>query len=205
MRYYAIVLAVLSINVAARERVVGLPCEGCEAVFDGMPITLQSRANIAPTGEAGVRMLVQGRALSKQGTAKAGVVVYAYQTNVKGLYPSTDASGKTATNRHGALRAWAETDINGHYAFETIRPAGYPNSDLPEHIHMHVIERDCATYYIDDIVFTDDPRLTPQKLKTQSNGRAGSGVSTPTKRDGKWFVTRDIQLGKDIPGYPDCK
>jgi protocatechuate 3,4-dioxygenase beta subunit len=67
---------------------------------------------------------------------------------------------------------------------------------------MHVIEPARCTYYIDEIVFTDDSRLTAEQRKSHP-GRGGSGIVTP-KRDstGTWLVTRDIVLGQAIPGYP---
>ena len=39
----------------ARVPIVGLPCEGCEAVFDGQPAQLNARARIAPLAEPGSR------------------------------------------------------------------------------------------------------------------------------------------------------
>ena len=35
----------------ATEPIVGLPCEGCEAIFEGLPDTLTSIARLAPVGE----------------------------------------------------------------------------------------------------------------------------------------------------------
>jgi len=67
---------------------------------------------------------------------------------------------------------------------------------------MHVIEPGRGTYFIDDIVFRDDPRLTPEKLGELTRNRGGSGVATPRRGpDGTWLVERDIFLGKGIPGY----
>jgi len=52
---------VATASAQAREPIVGLPCEGCEAVFDGMPADLAPRARIAPIAEPGEPMLVTGR------------------------------------------------------------------------------------------------------------------------------------------------
>lgn len=185
----------------AREPIVGLPCEGCEAVFDGWPIKPASRARISPTSEPGQPMLVAGRVLDPSGAPRTGVVVYAYQTNSEGTYPQPVRG--PASHRHGALRAWALSDAQGRYAFDTIRPASYPSRDAPEHIHMHVIERGCSTYYIDDIVFTDDPLLPAARIESRPN-RGGSGVVTPVRREGVWHVARDIHLGRNVPGHTPC-
>ena len=189
----------------AQEPIVGLPCEGCEAVFEGMPQQLHSRARIGQPDEPGRAMLVTGSVLGSDGRPSRGIVVYAYQTNNNGIYPTTDKTLGKASHRHGMLRAWAMTNAHGRYAFDTIRPAGYPNTDLPAHIHMHVIERGCSTYYIDDIMFKDDPRLTEDSLRKLTQGRGGRGVVQPKLYNGTWYVKRDIALGKNIPGYSTCK
>jgi protocatechuate 3,4-dioxygenase beta subunit len=191
-------LATAACARAEREPVVGLPCEGCEDVFEGLPAQLDSRARITPPGEPGTPMVVAGRVLDAQGKPRAGVIVYAYQTNSGGTYPPSPAS------RHGLLRAWARTGEDGRYAFDTVRPGSYPGREAPEHIHMHVIEPGCSTYYIDDVVFTDDPKLTPAQRRQLDTGRGGSGVATPAKRDGTWHVARDIHLGRNVPGHRAC-
>jgi protocatechuate 3,4-dioxygenase beta subunit len=209
MRFPILVLLSLVATTSSaqtpREPVVGLPCEGCEAVFDGMPARMDSRARIAPKSEPGAPMIVVGRVLDANGRPRPGIVVYAYQTNRKGIYPQSPAGRDPEARRHGALRTWVKTGASGRYAFDTIRPGSYPGQDIPEHIHLHVIEPGCATYYIDDIMFSDDPKLTPQQTGSIAGGRGGYGISTPVRRDGIWYVTRDIHLGKNIPGYRTCK
>ena len=44
---------------ATREPIVGLPCEGCEAVFEGLPAELDWRTRLAAVGEP-VRDIVLG-------------------------------------------------------------------------------------------------------------------------------------------------
>jgi protocatechuate 3,4-dioxygenase beta subunit len=139
------------------------------------------------------------------GDPASGVVVYAYQTNDRGIYPPDDRYRGLAASHHGLLRGWAMTDAEGRYSFATIRPAGYPDSDLPAHVHMHVLEIGRCTYYIDDILFEDDPRLTERKKASMISGRGGSGLVTPPRDSaGVWVVRRDIHLGKNIPGYGQC-
>lgn len=176
---------------APREPVIGGPCEGCEWVFDEQPAALRSRARIAPAGHAGVPMLIEGLVTSLRGGPARGVIVYAYHTDRNGLYPR-------AANRHGSLRGWAITDARGEYGFETIRPGAYPSRDVPEHVHMHVIEPGVGTYYVDNLEFKDDP-LNSTRARAQ---RGGDGFALPVRRDGVWQVRRDIVLGHNIAGYP---
>lgn len=202
-------LALVPANAGARvqldEPVVGLPCEGCEAVFQGRPATLASTARIAPSNEPGEPLTLTGRVLGADGSPRGGVIVYAYQTNARGVYPPPARRSGQAGDRHGALRGWAVSGPDGRYTFETIRPGAYPTREAPAHVHMHVIERGCATYYLEDVMFADDPLLTPAARQQLSNGRGGPGIVTPVRQGRAWHVTRDIHLGAEIPGYPGCR
>ena len=66
--------------------VVGLPCEGCEAVFDGIPETVPESARIAPAGEPGEPMVLEGIVRDGSGAPRAGIVVYAYHTDANGIF-----------------------------------------------------------------------------------------------------------------------
>ncbi len=180
---------------------MGLPCEGCEAVFDGRPAKLESTARIAPPGEPGEPMVIRGRVTTAAGNPAAGIVVYGYQTNARGIYPTPNGFSGAAA-RHGRLRGWVITDANGEYRFDTIRPAPYPTRELPAHVHLHVIEPGRETYYIDDLMFEDDPLLTAEARRRLTLGRGGSGIMLPVRdARGVWQARRDIVLGRAIPGY----
>ncbi|MDF1799975.1 MAG: hypothetical protein P1V81_12425 [Planctomycetota bacterium] len=184
-----------------REPVVGLPCEGCDAVFEGLPDARSWASRIAPEGEPGDDLRIEGTVRDRTGRAVPGVLVYAYHTDARGLYPSDPSD--PAAHRHGRLRGWASSDGSGRYRFDTIRPAGYPDSATPAHVHLHVLEPGRCTYYIDDVLFADDPRLTASMRAQLTSGRGGPGVATPVQSAaGSWAVTRDIVLGENIPGYP---
>lgn len=185
-----------------REPVVD-ECDGCEAIFEGMPETLSWSSRLAPVGEPGEAMRIDGEVRDKDGRPISNVIVYAYHTNAKGTYPPDNRFTGFA-RRHGKLRGWALTGKDGRYRFETIRPAGYPNSNLPAHVHMYVLEVGRCTYWIDDILFDDDPRLTESARGRMSPGRGGRGITKPVKDvKGTWLVTRDIVLGEEVPGYPE--
>jgi protocatechuate 3,4-dioxygenase beta subunit len=191
-----VIATLASAQSSKREPIIGGPCDGCEAVFEGLPPELSSTARIAPAGARGEPMRIVGTVRDRQGHPATGVIVYAYQTDAGGLYPQS-------TTRHGGLRGWVKTDASGRYQFDTIRPGGYPNTTIPQHVHMHVIEPGRATYYIDEMVFSDDPRLTAEQRKHLVTGRGGDGLVTPARdRSGLLTVTRDIVLGRNVPGYP---
>ena len=108
--------------------------------------------------------------------------------------------GGVISRRINVMRS--QPDAAGRYRFETIRPGSYPGRDVPQHIHMHVIEPGRATYYIDDVMFADDPKLTAAQRRLLVSGRGGDGIAMPSRTGGAWHVVRDIALGANIPGDP---
>jgi protocatechuate 3,4-dioxygenase beta subunit len=98
---------------AAAETIVGLPCEGCEAVFVGRPASLSWESRLAPPGLAGEPLILDGTVRDRRDRPVAGLIVYAYQTNADGVYPPDDRTRRTAAANHGSLRAWAKTDARG--------------------------------------------------------------------------------------------
>jgi protocatechuate 3,4-dioxygenase beta subunit len=184
----------------ARERIIGLPCEGCDHALVGRPRAIATRARIAPEHAAGTPLRIEGRVLDPAGRPAPGIVVYAYQTDAGGRYPGQDAE-----HPHGRLRAWVRSDARGRYRFDTLRPGAYPDGAAPQHVHFHVIEPGRCTYYIDDLTFDDDPRGRAPTAAERAQARGGSGHVQPRRdADGRWRVVRDIQLGRQVPGHAAC-
>lgn len=200
----ASLLAACSAPGAAATPVVGLPCEDCDVPLAGLPADPPALVRLAPEDEPGERLRLTGRVTDAQGRPRRGVVVYAHQTDREGIYPGEGAKGDDGIRQHGRLRAWAASDTNGRYTFLTIRPGSYPRSTMPQHIHLYVIEPGCALYYIDDVLFRDDPHLTASAARNANKGRGGSGIVAPVRTADGWLAHRDIVLGQNIPGYPEC-
>lgn len=188
--------------IRGREPIIGGPCEGCEGVFEGLPATLSAVSRLAPPGEPGQPMIIDGLVRDPHGVPARGIIVYAYQTDANGIYRPLENAPGDAARRHGQLRGWAMTDSLGHYRFITIRPGHYPQRNAPQHVHMHVIEPGCCTYYIASIHFDDDPLLSDAARRSEGAGRGGGGLTHPTRgADGVWHARRHVQLGAGVPGY----
>lgn len=185
---------------AQTERPVGDGCEDCELIFAGMPSTLSWQTTIAGPDEPGEQLIISGTIYKKDGKTPApGVILYVYHTDNKGLY--SPAPKQTTARKHGHLRGWVKTDQNGRYEFKTIRPASYPDSRNPQHIHPIIKEPGMNEYWIDEYLFDDDPVLTGKERSNQHK-RGGSGILTLKKNEkGVWIGKRDIILGLNIPNY----
>ena len=86
-----------------------------------------------------------------------------------------------------------KTGADGRYAFDSIRPAPYPDDVLPAHVHLTIAEPGRRAYYIDDIVFDGEFGVTPAYRGAQEF-RGGSGIVRLTRSNDLWLATRDIML-----------
>ena len=91
-----------------------------------------SRMKIAADNEPGQRLVITGHVLGADGKPRR-VELYAYHTDAKGLY-RPDGSFKGEPRLRGTL----VTAADGSYEIDTIKPAPYPNRDIPAHIHVHL-------------------------------------------------------------------
>ncbi len=146
--------------------------------------SLTSNVRIATLSEPGERLVLSGTVYRADGrTPASNVVLLAYHTNAKGIYPQ-----RAGGDRRGTLSARLRTDGKGRYRIDTIRPGGYPGNVAPAHIHLVVQPEGKREYYIDEVVFDDDPRVNAVR------GRKGYAIVKVAKRNGVWTGTHDIVL-----------
>ena len=169
-------------------------CEGCEAVAEKDPIGISWTVILAGPDEPGERMRLIGQVVQADGVTPApNVIVYAHHTNAEGLY-ANGAPDTVWSRRHGRLRGWARTNIDGRYVFETIRPAPYPDMTMPAHVHLFVGEPGRRPYYIDDAVFGGEFGVD-EAYRRRQELRGGSGIVRLTRAaDGVLEAVRDIRL-----------
>ncbi|MBI1851491.1 MAG: DJ-1/PfpI family protein [Planctomycetes bacterium] len=128
----------------------------------------RGRATLAPAGEPGEPLVVQGTVRDASGKPIAGVVVHVFQTDASGLYTREG----TIDEANARLAGWIATDDGGRYEFRSVRPGGYPKPRssvpanagdqrwVPAHVHVAVTTPGGASRRF-EIVFDDDPRMTP--------------------------------------------
>ena len=122
---------------------------------------------IAADTEAGQRITIIVSVKNKNGNAIAGASVYVYQTDNRGFYAfdTTHVYGNEGDHRHARLFGYLLTGKEGSFTLHTIMPKGYPQSALPSHIHCEVTAGNGTL--ITELLFDDDPRLTPA-MRTRS-------------------------------------
>lgn len=179
---------------------VGGTCEGCEAIHEYGEKELLPTDTLPTFKETEPKLKISGRVFQMdQKTPAKDVILYIYHTNRQGRY-QTSGKSKSWVQRHGDIRGWVKTGPDGRYEFYTFRPASYPGTSEPEHIHLTVKEQDKNEYYMDEYVFEDDPLLTSVQRARLSN-RGGSGIVSPVMNNGILSVERDLILGLNIPNY----
>jgi protocatechuate 3,4-dioxygenase beta subunit len=167
-------------------------CEWCGAAE--APDYLKSTITLADENEPGERLLLQGTVFAPDGVRPAPrVLLYLYHTNDAGLY--AQRGGETGNGRrHGYLRGWLVSDDQGNFEVRTILPGYYPNRSSPRHIHMTVKEPGRPEYWIDNVLFVDDPKINEKELEKRE-GRGGPAIVT-TRRGarGELIARRNVIL-----------
>jgi protocatechuate 3,4-dioxygenase beta subunit len=188
------------------ERAIGGGCEGCEVIYESpIPFDQLGWIDTLPDfNEPGPKLVVSGIIYQDDGiTPASNVVLYVYHTDQSGKYTNRYHQ-KGYAGRHGYIKGWIRTNEKGQFRFYTLKPASYPGSTIPAHIHPVIKEPGKNDYWIDELLFNDDPFLTEAERK-KNQDRGGSGIMQLQKKDGVLYGSRDIYLGKNIPGYPAKK
>ena len=117
---------------------VGGGCDGCELMYVDMPINNSSIDTSAGWTEKGQKLFITGTVYKLDGKTPApNVVIYYWQTDNNGYYSPGEGMNEEA-KRHGHIRGGVKTDEKGKYSIYTIRPAPYPNENIPAHIHTSI-------------------------------------------------------------------
>jgi protocatechuate 3,4-dioxygenase, beta subunit len=147
---------------------------------------------VAGPGEPGERFVVTGRVLDGN-KPLAGISIYVFHTDAKGLYARDGVNNDENARLHGAMRS----DTEGGYRFETIRPKGYDGE--PAHVHYVVIAPGYKPRMF-DLWLGDDPVLVQRRKdglpELWFESAPGRVVVRPITRDAKgtWHATRDLEM-----------
>ena len=117
------------------------------------------KIKITSDKEPGTKITVKGIIVNTAKEPIADALVYVYQTSSEGWYSDTAPHilQNQGDRKHARLFGYFRTNESGAFEFETIKPHGYPHSDLPAHIHFEVSAENRSL--ITELLFDDDPRL----------------------------------------------
>lgn len=154
----------------------------------------QEKIVLVTPSEPGTRMTVTGKITGKNDKPFPNILVYVYHTDNKGWYSDTagHVTGMGGDREHARLFGYFRTMNDGSFQFKTIHPQGYPNSDLPQHIHFEVYAGEGNTSLITELLFDDDKRLTPAKREHMV--KEGAFVAANTATAGGQLYTYEIVL-----------
>ncbi|MBD3635989.1 MAG: intradiol ring-cleavage dioxygenase [Crocinitomicaceae bacterium] len=188
-------------EISDSTRLVGGPCEGCEAIFEYGDRELKATDTLPDFKGEGIRIKIEGTVYQKDGKTPAkDVIVYVYHTDQEGIYAPNENS-KGWGLRHGYNRTWLKTDENGYYSFYTIKPAPYPNRGEPAHIHFTILEPNGKYYWLNSCHFEGDSLLQENEVNPEPARGESSGLLS-MKKEGELLVgKRNIILGRNIPSY----
>src|SRR5438876_10501756 len=190
-------------STTVADKKIGGSCEGCKVIYESpVPFEKLNWIDTLPDfNEAGPKMMISGVIYkADEKTPAKDVVLYIYHTDQTGHYVNKNNESGWAS-RQGYIKGWVKTNEKGEYKFYTLKPAVYPERNVPAHIHPVIKEPGIEDYYIDEFLFDDDPLLTDTERKKQEN-RGGSGIVKLKTINGMLVGERDIILGLNIPGYP---
>jgi protocatechuate 3,4-dioxygenase beta subunit len=104
------------------------------------------------------------------------------------LYEASGGNQEQSARLFGYLT----TDAQGRFEIETIRPGGYPRSDIAQHIHLEIFPRD-GSRWITEILFEDDPRVTQETRRWAERARFPI-VSVTRGKDGIERCSAELRL-----------
>lgn len=147
-----------------------------------------SEIRITAEDEIGPPLVVEGTIFAADGETPApGVVLYVYQTDRTGLYATSGSIPR--------LRGYVRSDERGRYRYSTIRPASYPNSTNPQHIHTQLWGVGVPPQWNRDLLFADDPFLGERDRRdSAAAGRFGWICAARPDADGVTRCTHDLRL-----------
>lgn len=162
---------------------------GSQSAPAGPCAQASSLAVLAAAEEPGERLVVTGTVFAPDGvTPVPGVFLYAYNTDATGRY-------NRERGQPPRLRGWMKTGPDGRYEYRTVRPASYPGSRIPAHVHTQLWGGGYPPQGGPELNFEGDPFLTSAE-RERSAGLGRFAFIRPARRgaDGVWKVEHDIRL-----------
>lgn len=157
------------------------------------PKDVSSKTILFKDADKGEKMMISGTVFEADGKTPArDVLIYLYHTDIEGYY-----GRKAGEHKHGRYRGWMLTDKSGRYAFQTIKPAPYPENRFAAHIHATLTTKNMKEDWIDNYLFEGDKLISPRE-RAEAGKKGGFNPILKLERGENdfWMATRNIQLWK---------
>jgi len=140
--------------------------------------------------EPGQPMIITGTVYKSDGeTPLEGIEVYVYHTDVRGYY-----SENTTSSRNPRINGTMITNAEGKYRYRTIKPASYPNSRVPSHVH-YVVSGEGFPEQRFTLEFKGDPHLSAREVEREERkGKFSRIIALEKGEDGIWRGEFNIKL-----------
>jgi|SRR5678809_730884 protocatechuate 3,4-dioxygenase beta subunit len=106
--------------------------------------------------------------------------IYITQIVAVGMQQMLTCFNQRRRYAHARLFGYVKTNKDGKFELHTIKPSGYPQSDPPAHIHVH-IDANGYRSIVTEFLFDDDDRLV-SKIRENSI-RNNFMISKPEKTE----------------------
>ncbi len=154
------------------------------------PVTMTSSGRIAAENEPGIPLIIHGRLFKPDGTSAGGVVVHAYHRDHDGFEFGPNDNSLTTWE----LQGWVETDEEGFFEFQTIRPAPDHLGREGSHIHFTLESVDFGRQWAPKVFLSDDPLVTADQRRRSKEAREFAWVREVQAADGVQHVDVRIRL-----------
>jgi protocatechuate 3,4-dioxygenase beta subunit len=165
-------------------------CSAATAVVvdDDATVTLGPINAVTATTAGGEPLVVVGTVYAHDCAPLAGATLTMYQTDGDGEYgPGHGTDNMLCCYLGGSV----QTDAQGHFQVNTVRPAHYRGEANPPPAHIHLeVSHPNAPRLNSEIVFADD-ELLPANAQGQ-----GLIVTTPTGDADGWRAVTEIVMGE---------
>ena len=160
---------------------------------ESRPSTMTSSSRIPEESEPGTPLIVLGQVFEPDGTPADGAVVHAYHRDRDGFDFGPNDDSLTTWR----LQGWVETDAEGRFEIQTIRPAPDHLGREGAHIHFTLESTDYGRQWAPTVYLADDPLVSSdQRRRSRTAGEFGWVREVETK-DGIQQVRVMIRLKED--------
>lgn len=156
----------------------------------GRPDNMTSSGRIAAENEPGISLIIRGQILEPDGSPAQEVVVHGYHRDHHG-FDFGPGDNSVTTWR---LQGWVETDAQGRFEFQTIRPAADHLGREGAHIHFTLESGEFGRQWAPMIFLSDDPLVTADQHRQSEAAEGFAWIREIQTTDGVQNIDVRIKL-----------